>query len=140
MKAAAELINELKNPKCSLDDYFSLHNDIFINEDIKSFWESILKNNNFSKSSIINKSDFSYCYFYEVINGKKIPTRDKIIRLTLAMELSIEECQQALKISGHSFLFPTNRRDSILLYAIEHKKSIVQCNNLLNKYDESELK
>ena len=139
MKITTELMNELKKSECSLENYLLVHTDIFVNEDTKSFWKRLLENKRISKSSVINKSDFSYSYFYEVIRGKKIPTKDKIVRLSLAMELTIEECQQALKISGHSFLSPTNRRDSILIYAIEHKKTLLQCNNLLNKYGECEL-
>ena len=140
VKGTTELLNELKAPKCSLDKYLSIHNNIFVNEDIKSFWAHIIKTKNISKSKIIDISDFSYCYFYDVINGRKIPTKDKIIRLALAMEMSFEDCQKALNISGHSALSPDNRRDSILIYSIEHKETIMQCNNLLNKYGEEELK
>lgn len=43
-------------------------------------------------------------YFYDVINGRKIPSRDKIIRLALALGLSLDECQTALKFAeDHSF-------------------------------------
>lgn len=136
----SELFNELKNPECSLEKYLSQYNDFFVNEDIQSFWNHIINNKRISKTHIINESDFSYCYFYEVINGRKIPTKDKIIRLVLAMELTVDECQQALRLSGHCTLFPNNRRDSIIIYAIEHNKTILQCNELLHNYNEYPLK
>lgn len=111
-----------------------------MNEDVKAFWEGIIEQKNYSKSNIINKSDFSYCYFYEVINGRKMPTKDKVVRLALAMKMTIDECQQALKISGRSALHPKNRRDSIMIYAIEKKMTVMQCNNLLVYNGEDELK
>ncbi len=139
-KTAMELLTELKDQACSLSDYLLNNKDFFLNEDSKEFWDNIIKGKNHSKSNIINKSDFSYCYFYEVINGKKAPTKDKVIRLTLALEMTLDECQQALKLSGRSALYPKNRRDSIIIYAILKKLSIVECNSLLEKYEEEELK
>lgn len=136
----SELLDELKESACSLDRYLPTHKNIFINEDISSFWNRIINNKNFSKSNIINKADFCYCYFYEVINGRKKPTKDKVVRLALAMEMTFDECQQALRISGRSFLHPKNRRDSIIIYAIEREMTVLQCNNLLNSHGENELK
>ena len=138
-KVTSELLNDLKDKECSLDNFLIENKNNFINEDVKSFWSNVIKTKNISKSAIINNADFSYCYFYEVINGKKNPTKDKVIRLVLALEMTLEECQHALNITGHSPLLPNKRRDSILIYAIEHKNSIHQCNFLLNKYNENEL-
>ncbi len=139
-KTTTELLRELKRNSCSLPDYLANHQDTFVNEDVKAFWENIIESRNYSKSNIINKADFSYCYFYEVINGRKSPTKDKIVRLGLAMKMTVEECQQALKISGRSALHPKNRRDSILIYAIEQKMTITQCNRTLADNGEDELK
>ena len=139
-KSTTELLRELKRNSCSLPDYLSNHQDTFVNEDIKAFWESMIDGKNYSKSNIINKSDFSYCYFYEVINGRKMPTKDKVIRLCLVLKMTVDECQQALKISGRSALHPKNRRDSILIYAIEQKMTIAQCNKALAENGEGELK
>ena len=139
-KTTTELLKELKRQSCSLPDYLSNYKDTFVNEDVKTFWENIIESKNYSKSNIINKADFSYCYFYEVINGRKAPTKDKVVRLALAMKMTVDECQQALKVSGRSSLHPKNRRDSILIYAIEKQMTVIQCNNLLGDNGEDELK
>lgn len=139
-KTTTELLRELKRQSCSLPDYLSNHKETFVVEDIKAFWEEIINKKGYSKSNIINKSDFSYCYFYDVINGRKMPTKDKVVRLALAMKMNIDECQQALKISGRSALYPKVRRDSVLIYAIEKHFTVTQCNDLLAQHGEDELK
>lgn len=139
-KTTTELLKELKRQSCSLPEYLSKHKESFVVEDIKNFWSNLIEEKKYSKSNIINKSDFSYCYFYDVINGRKMPTKDKVVRLALAMKMTVDECQQALKISGRSALYPKVRRDSVLIYAIEQKMTIMQCNSLLEKYGEEELK
>lgn len=135
-----KLLSDLRNPDCSLIDYLDEYSNIFVEGGIELFWRNIINNKGLSKSHIINESDSGYCYFYEVINGKKMPTRDKVIRLALAMNMTFNECQEALKVSGHSFLYPKNRRDSILIYAIEKGLDVIQCNLLLDKYNEEPLK
>lgn len=139
-KSTTDLLNELQDNSCSLSEYIQSHSDTFIDEDIQNFWEELIFQSGYSKSNIINKSDFSYCYFYDVIQGKKAPTKDKVVRLILAMKLSLEQCQAALKISGRAALYPKNKRDSILIYAIDRGLTITQCNALLSKYKECELK
>lgn len=139
-KTTTELLKELKRQSCSLPDYLSKHREAFVIEDIKAFWANLIEEKKYSKSNIINKSDFSYCYFYDVINGRKMPTKDKVVRLALAMKMTVDECQQALKISGRYALYPKVRRDSVLIYAIEKKMTIMQCNDLLEKHNEEELK
>lgn len=135
-----ELLESLSTQNCSLDNYFSDNNDQFVNEDIKAFWENLIAKSGRSKSNIINKADFSYCYFYDIINGRKMPTKDKVVRLSLAMKLSLQECQSALKLSGRSSLYPRVRRDSILIYAIENQLTTFRCDELLSKYGEDGLK
>ena len=56
------------------------------------------------------------------------------------MNMTIEETQQALRISGRSLLYPKIRRDSIIIYAIEQGMNVVQCNTFINNYDEELLK
>ncbi len=139
-KSTQDLMNELQQKGVSLQDYLDQNEDAMVLLDIREFWNRLIQKSNRSKSDIINKSDFSYCYFYDVIKGKKIPSRDKIIRLILAMGANMEDCQEAMKISGKSPLYPRIRRDSILIYAIENSCTAFQLSELLNRYGEGELK
>lgn len=130
-KSTEDLLEELQNENCKIDEYLKGNGESFVYDKIKDFWETAIEKSGYSKSNIINKSDFSYCYFYDVINGRKIPGRDKIIRLILTMKLSVDECQEALRISGRSALYPRIKRDSIILFAISNGYSIYQLSELL---------
>lgn len=141
MKSADELLDELAKTK-SLSGYFKKNEKLFTQNDISlsEFWNNACEKSNMSKSHIISHSGFSYCYFYDVINGRKTPNKDKIIRLALTMKLTLDECQQALILSGKSPLYPTMKRDSIMIFCILHGLSIHQCSDLLEAYNESTLK
>lgn len=139
-KSTEDLLEELQNENCKIDEYLKGNGESFVYDKIKDFWETAIEKSGYSKSNIINKSDFSYCYFYDVINGRKIPGRDKIIRLILTMKLSVDECQEALRISGRSALYPRIRRDAIILFAISNGLSIYQLSELLADAGEEPLK
>lgn len=139
-KSTEDLLEELQNENCKIDEYLKGNGESFVYDKIKDFWETAIEKSGYSKSNIINKSDFSYCYFYDVINGRKIPGRDKIIRLILTMHLSVDECQEALRISRRSALYPRIRRDAIILFAISNGYSIYQLSELLADAGEEPLK
>ena len=139
-KRTNDLMEELSGQDTDLDRYFEENPTSFINVDIKEFWKNAVDTSSKTKSDIINKADMSYCYFYDVINGRKIPGRDKIIRLILTMHLSVDECQEALRISGRSALYPRIRRDAIILFAISNGYSIYQLSELLADAGEEPLK
>lgn len=138
-KSTEDLLEELQNENCKIDEYLKGNGESFVYDKIKDFWETAIEKSGYSKSNIINKSDFSYCYFYDVINGRKIPGRDKIIRLILTMHLSVDECQEALRISGRSALYPRIRRDAIILFAISNGYSIFSFPNCLQMQARSHL-
>lgn len=139
-KRTNDLMEELSGKDSDIDKYLNDNPASFINVDIEKFWKNAIKKSNKAKSDIINKADLSYCYFYDIINGRKIPSKDKIIRIALAMKLDIDDCQEALRISGKSALYPRIRRDSVLIYAINKEYSVYEANDLLAEHGEELLK
>lgn len=102
----------------------------------KDFWEAAIERSGMSKCNIINKADFNYCYFYDIVNGRKIASRDKVIRLILSMRLTTDDCQEALRISGRSALYPKVQRDALLIYGIENRYTVDETNQLLSAHGE----
>lgn len=134
------LLDALKSDSIKLDDYLESASELFVNPDIKSFWTSLIDKSKISKSYIAVESGINYKYFYDVIKGRKVPKRDKVIRLCLTMKSGIDDCQAALKISGKSQLDPRIRRDSIILYALTRGWSKGKCCGELALHNEEELK
>lgn len=140
VKSTAELMEELKYNEQPVQDFLTDNSDSMIEMNLKKFWTEMVRRSGMTKSDIINKSDFGYVYFYDVINGRKIPSRDKIVKLILAMHLPLEDCQEALKYSGRSNLYPRVKRDSILIYGLVHRLSIFEVSELLLSNGEADLR
>lgn len=140
IKSTSELMKELEKEEISLEEYFKNNPYTIENSDLKAHWHNLIEKSGLSSFDIINRSEFAYAYYYEVVGGKRIPSRDKIIRLILAMHLSLDDCQKTLRICGLSELYPRFRRDSIIIYAINHELTVFELNELLSFQKENELK
>ena len=140
IKRTDELMKELKFKGTDINDYLENNPESFIEINIKEFWADVIKKTGLSKYDIINKADFSYNYFYEVISGRKIPSRDKVIRLAIAVHLSVDDCWKILRYCGYSELYPRIKRDSIIIYALSNEYSLDKTIELLNNAGEQILK
>lgn len=78
-------------------------------------------------------------YGYQILNGTKMPGRDKIIALCLSLNLSLEETQRALTLANAGALYPRRKRDSILIFSLKKSLSVADTNILLFEFSEEVL-
>lgn len=53
---------------------------------------------------------------------RKTPSRDKLIAIAFGLKLSDDETQKMLKISGNRELYARDKRDALILFALQHKR------------------
>lgn len=139
-KRTQDLLEQLKTANIPYETYLEENEDAFIKNDLCEFWSRVVEISGMTKTDICNKAGIAWTYLYSIMKGEKIPTRDTIIRIFIAMRGSCENCQQALKINNYAQLYPKTKRDSILLYALNHGLSLYQTEELLDKNKEKCLK
>ncbi len=91
----------------------------------------ILAQKNLAKSDVILRSGLARSYGYDIFSGVKLPSRDKLLTLLFALELSSDEVQKLLKTTGYPPLYPRIERDSAILFGLQKKLSITDMNELL---------
>lgn len=139
-KRTEDLLEQLKLQNISYEDYLSDNEDSFVITDLSDFWKKAIKKSKMAKIDIINGADIGYTYFYNIIAGKSIPARDTIIKIYLSMGLCLDDCQNALNLYKWSYLHPKNKRDSILIYALAHKLSLYEVEDMLVSQSEKGFK
>jgi transcriptional regulator with XRE-family HTH domain len=102
---------------------------------LSQYIKEILERKNMSIADLHRTSLIDRNYIYQIMDGSKKPGRDKIVAIAICAGMSLEECQQALEISKEGILYPKSRRDSVIIYAINNKLSIMDLNSLLEKYN-----
>lgn len=98
-------------------------------------------------AKIVAGSGISRNYGYEIINGIKKGSRDKIIALCYSAGMSLDELNHALTFSEYNVLYPKNTRDALIIMALNFKgkghsdyQSVIQLNNFLADNNQDPLK
>lgn len=139
-KRTEDLLNQLKLENITYGEYLTENESCFIKNDFSNFWKKIIELSGMKKTDIINKADIGYTFFYDILKGKKHPSRDTLIRIFIALRLDIDICQEALRMYEWAALYPKIKRDSIILYCLAHNFSLQQTENLLETNNEKALK
>lgn len=135
-KSTTELLNELKNFD-SFKEYEKINKNSMINKTLSQCLCDLLEEKHLKKSDVIRKGELNESYAYQMFSGvKSTPSKDKLICLSIGMDLSVDETNSLLKLAGLSPLYPRIKRDSIIIINMNNKKSVVEINEEL--YNEGE--
>ena len=107
---------------------------------IADYLSQYISQHKLSASKIIKDSGLSPDYAYAIMNGnRKNPARDRIIALCLAMHMSLEDAQQALKLCK-TFLYSKDKRDAIIMVCFtQHIYDVNEVNIILVSFNQKEL-
>ena len=133
-KDTNELMNELIKSD-NTDEYCSKNAQFMVNDKISIYLNNILENKRLVKSKIIKKTELSEVQCYQIFDGRRKPSRDSLLSICIAMELSLDETQQMMKTGGFAPLYPKNKRDVIIIKGIQNNLSVAQINERLYDMD-----
>ena len=99
----------------------------------------LMEEHQISAPTIISTACISKTYAYQFLNGERLPGRDIILRLGLAIGLGLEEIQRLLTLAGKNTLYPKIRRDAGILYCIRKQMTLDETNSFLEDLGEATL-
>ena len=76
-------------------------------------------------------------YLYQILNGRRTPSREKALRLCIGAGLSLEETQRVLELGKLGVLYPRDRRDAILIFAVRSGLDTTETDDLLDQFGEA---
>ncbi|CEN22144.1 helix-turn-helix domain-containing protein [Paraclostridium sordellii] len=128
-----ELMSILKNidDESYLDEFVKITSTNFSDLSLPNFFQNICKQKGISKSDLIKNAEIDRTYGYQILNGTKKPSRDKLLKLCISASLDIKESNKALKLGNVGQLYPKNPRDSIIIFGINKKLNLFQIDELL---------
>ena len=103
-------------------------------KDLNSYLKAVFAEKGMSTADVQKRSGIDRTYIYQIMDGTKHPGRDKIIAIAIASGMTLAECQRTLEIAQEGILYAKSRRDSLMIYAINKKLSIMDLNGLLEEY------
>ena len=133
MKDTIKIVEELG--LCSdFKTFYNENKDHMIAATLAQMLDELFKSKNLRKTDVIRGSEISEVYAYQIFSGMRKPERNKLLCLAISMELNIDETQKLLRSAGYSQLYVKIPFDSIVLYGICKKLTVMQVNELLFDY------
>lgn len=134
-KETTELMRELISEK-DIERFAGMNQALFQTQPLTEYLSFLLKLYNIKKSEVIKQSGLTGVYGYQIFDGRREPSRDKVLQLAFGLQLNLEETKKLLKCAGQGELYPRVKRDALLIYAITNAMSIYDTEELLYKMGE----
>ena len=126
-----KLLEGLKNAD-DIKTFLDLHEQEFLSQTLTDYLNELMTDKNTTVAKIAKNSGIGE-YVYKIFSGERRATRDVLISVAFGMELSIEEIQLLLRIAKFAVLDSREKRDSVIIYALAHKMTVFECDDLLNE-------
>lgn len=137
-KSTTELEKALQ--ECSeFKNFYDENRESFSDGDFVRMLNDLMNAREMKSAVLFMRSGIGSVYGYQILNGIRRPKREKVLCLSLGLELTLEETQKLLHAGGYAPLYVKNTRDCVVTYAICNRLNVEQTNAMLFEYDEETL-
>ena len=134
-KRLEEVLLNLDNQK-DLEKYVEENGNIIEFTSFSEFINKYILDNKIDISEMIKRSGIDRTYGYQIINGtRNNPGRDKVIRICIASQMTVKDLNRALEISKVGPLYSRDKRDAIIVFAVNNNLDVENTNLLLDAYN-----
>lgn len=133
-KNTEELFNGLKDDPDV--ENFLANNQQEFSKPFHEYLNNLLEEKKLSKKYLCKELNCNPAHIYHIFSGTKKPSRQRIVAISRAMNLNLEETQYLLRYGGYGILYPRNPWDAVVISSIEHKLPVAEMNELLRQLGE----
>jgi hypothetical protein len=135
LKNTDELLNEIKKSK-EIKTFLSENDQYISNYTLPLYLDKLITDKNLTKKEVIKNSELNYTYAYQMINGSRKPSKEKLIQLCFGLNATSDEANRILLLADAGGLYSKNRRDCVLIFALDRGLSLAETNELLYELNE----
>ncbi|HPQ48078.1 MAG TPA: helix-turn-helix transcriptional regulator [Clostridia bacterium] len=101
-----------------LNKYIGENEGKFITVTLPEYLDLLLVNQSMTKKELVKSAGIEKSYLYQIFNGRRSPSRDKLIRIAFALKLSLDSTQRLLIIAEKPILYPARKRDAAIMFCL----------------------
>ncbi len=109
------------------------------NVSLADYLQELMMKHNMTMMEIVRISLLSKSYVYQIFSGERMPSRDVLLRIGLAMSCTIDEIQHLLIHAQIGCLYPKVKRDAAIFCCISQGFSLIETNEFLEYMEERPL-
>ena len=129
-KDTAKIVEELG----LCDDFTTFYDETkeyMVDQSLPELLAELVEQKGIRKSYAIKAAEISEVYGYQIFSGIRHPERKKLLCLAVGMNLTLDETQNLLRCAGYSPLYVKLPFDSVVIYGICKRLSVIKINEIL---------
>ena len=111
--------------------FYDENKEYMIDRSLPELLAELVEKKGIRKSYAIKAAELSEVYGYQIFSGIRHPERNKLLCLAVGMNLTLDETQNLLKCAGYSPLYVKLPFDSVVIYGICKRLSVIKINEML---------
>lgn len=129
---STEELNHQIEEATNIEDFLNANREYMLSGSLSQHLTALLAEKKISKADVVRGSLLDRAYVYQIFSGERRPSRDKLLALSFGLRHTADETQKLMKLSGNRELYARDQRDAIILFALQHHKTIMETNELLD--------
>lgn len=130
IKTTGELLQKIK--KMKKNEIGLLAGKDFSSPQIHIYLTDLLNGYGISNKDFFDKMELERSYGYQILNGRRRPSRELLIKTAIYLHLDLDETQRLLKIGNREILYPRVRADAVAIFVIEKELSLSEYQELID--------
>lgn len=115
--------------------FAATNDESFIRSDFSEYISLLSREKEMAPIQVIKNAQIDRVYGYQLFNGIRKPSRDKVLQLAFGFALSLEETQKLLRMANKSSLYPKIKRDAAIIYGLNNRMQILEMQEFLFSLD-----
>lgn len=103
---------------------------------LSEYLQQLLAEKGLERSRVVRMANLNDTFGYQIFQGTRHPSRDKVLQIAFAMALTLRETNRALKAAGTNELYCKDRRDAIIIFCLDRGCSLQKVNEELYRFGE----
>ena len=129
--SVTELLLERLFKAPDLKTYMKDNADLMVIPPFSLLITRLCKKAGISKAYVIEKANIPRNYGYQIFNGIRKPSRDKVIQLAFGFGMDVENAQELLKAAREAPLYARLPRECVILRYLHEQQDIISADNAL---------
>ena len=87
---------------------------------LSDYLQQQLDEKGLERAAVVRAAGINDTFGYQIFMGQRGASRNKVLQLAFAMELTLKEANRLLQAAGTNELYCKNRRDAIIIFCLDH--------------------
>ena len=131
-KETTDLLNNKLLQSDNIEEFIKKNQNELSSSDFCDYLYALVAERGLKNTQAIAQAQMSESYGYQLFNGRRQPSRDKVLQLALGISLTLSETNRLLMLASKSELYVRDKRDAVFMFAINKKMSVIETEKILN--------